>query len=341
MKITVKSLLITFLSLGISGCSNQVDKQVNSLERGNPLPIISLNKGIKAASYERSPILISRNFGQSWEPIEAGLPKDIQVSFMELKGQEIVLASDNRGVYISKENRSQWHWIGEGLPNPKINALYVSGETIYIGVYKNGIYQSLDAGISWEALHYNLPDLNVQSIYRAEDHLLVGTDAGIFRLRKEEIKWEPTNTHAQVLSIYEFDNKMIAGSSQGTMISHNKGKSWEWIRKKGAVHYTRNIGRRIVELQLNGDLIYSDDWGESWKEMSYEPRKGSYVYEIVKIDNYEIISNNYGIHRSATDGQSWELIFPTESLVFFDFLVVGSDIYGGTRSWDEYRKRNE
>ena len=132
---------------------------------------------------------------------------------------------------------------------------------------------------------------------------------------------------------------LVAGTSQGTMLSKNKGKHWKWIRKEGAVHYTHHIGKRVVELNLNGDVVYTDDWGENWTQTQYEPRRGSYVYEIIECGDYQLMSNNYGIHRSNDNGKTWEHIFKTESMAFFDLISIGDKIYGGTRVWDEYRKR--
>ena len=288
----------------------------------------------------RSPVMVSSDFGKTWEAASNNLPEDTQVSFLEKKGAEIVLASDNRGVFISQGNVSEWKPIGESLPNPKINALHISEEEIFVGVYEKGIYTTKNEGKSWESINYNLTNLAVQSIFKLQDKLFIGTDDGIFTLQPSENTWKPTDVKAQVLSIYEYEGRLIAGTSQGTLLSNDEGKSWEWIRKEGAVHYTHNVENRIVELLLTGELFFSDDWGNTWNAMHYEPTQGSYVYEIIGVNAFQLISNNYGIHQSADQGQSWELIFKTESMAFFDFLSVGDFVYGGTRSWDEYRKRN-
>ena len=43
---------------------------------------------------------------------------------------------------------------------------------------------------------------------------------------------------------------------------------------------------------------------------------------------------------SPDQGKTWQLIYPIETIGFFDFLVKDGVIYGGTRVWDEYRGRN-
>ena len=47
----------------------------------------------------RFPLLVSNDFGETWESATENLPADIQVSFLEPKGTEMVLASDNMGIY--------------------------------------------------------------------------------------------------------------------------------------------------------------------------------------------------------------------------------------------------
>ncbi|MEL6195381.1 MAG: hypothetical protein AAFR66_25215 [Bacteroidota bacterium] len=287
----------------------------------------------------RKPLLISSDFGRSWQNVSGNLPDDIQASFLELKGEEIVIATDNLGLWLSSENKTTWKEIGQGLPAKKINALYVSGEEIYVGVYREGIYRSSDEGQTWTSLNFDLPNLSVQVVHVYQNNIFVGTDLGIYQLNTEERYWEAAIIGPQVLSIYDYQDKLIAGTSQGSLLSSDGGKSWKWIRQEGSVHYTHNIDQRIYELMINGDLMYSDDWGESWSDTYYQPRQ-SYVYEIVQAGDHLVMSNNYGIHHSKNDGLSWELVYPTEEMAFFDFLVIGEQIYGGTRAWDEYRKRN-
>lgn len=331
--------IILFLILQTTGCTNQPNLKDIENVPSNQVTIPGLTAN-EIVVNNRSPLLLSRNYGKSWEDVSQGLPSEIQVSFIEKKENELVIATDNLGVFISTNNRTQWKQIGTNLPNQKINALHVVENIIFVGVYRKGIFKSDDEGITWNSINKNLPNLNVQTILQFEKELFVGTDKGIFKFAKTEKSWESTAITAQVLSIYEYDGILVVGTSQGTVISKDKGNNWNWIRKEGAVHYTHNIGKRVIELTLSGDIVYTDDWGQSWSEMEYEPRTGSYVYEIVKVGEYLIFSNNYGIHRSIDNGKNWELVFKTESMGFFDLMVMGNDVYGGTRIWDEYRKRN-
>lgn len=336
MKNYLQPIFVLLLLPIIFSCNSVVNKKEVPLPKTTNLSLlIDKNK-----AEGRSPLFMSKDFGVTWQAATNDLPSDLQVSFLESKGTEIVLASDNKGIFISQDRQSKWEQINHGLPNQKINALHISEGAIYAGIYQAGIYQTMDEGKSWGPLNYNLPNLRVQSILKLDKQLLVGTDEGVFILPNNSKTWITTNLTSQVLSIYAYDDKLVAGTSLGTAISSDNGITWEWIRKKGTVHYTHNIGKKIIELALNGDLVSSDDWGANWQNTQYQPRKGSYIYEIIEVGDYQLLSNNYGIHRSKDKGQNWELVYKTESMAFFDFLTIGDVVYGGTRKWDEYREKS-
>jgi photosystem II stability/assembly factor-like uncharacterized protein len=88
---------------------------------------------------------------------------------------------------------------------------------------------------------------------------------------------------------------------------------------------------------MSGDVFKSQDWGKSWSAITYSPRTQAYVYELIKAGNYLLMSNNYGIFRSANGGKNWNLIYKIEEQVFFDFIVFDNEIYAGTRLAKERR----
>lgn len=292
-----------------------------------------------AQAAPRSPLVISKDFGKTWEDVSQNLPLELEVSFLEWKGKKIVLASDNLGLFLSNEDRSEWTQIGAALPSSKINALHVAGDVIFAGAYRTGIFKSKDEGTTWQSLNYDLPNLSVQAIWQSKNQLWVGTDEGIFSLAANTTSWKGTSINAQTLSLYEESKTLVAGTSLGTAILKDGAGTWDWVREEGAVHYTHSIGNTIVELHLGGDVYFSDDWGENWSQWLYQPREKSYVYEVVKAGKYLLMSNNYGIHRSSDKGENWSLVYANEQMGFFDFLVDGDQVYGGTRNWDEYRSR--
>ncbi|MEO1449091.1 MAG: hypothetical protein AAFV07_06150 [Bacteroidota bacterium] len=183
-----------------------------------------------------------------------------------------------------------------------------------------------------------MPGLRVQSIFKGEA-LLAGTDMGIYQFDAVNQTWIPVLKGPQILSIEALADNLIAGTSQGTYRSVDAGQTWTAIHNEGAVHYTHVVEDQIAEFYLNGDLYLSSDDGETFIEISYGPREWSYIYEMVPIGDVLIMSNNYGVHQSLNNGQTWRLVYPVDSVVFFDFLVKDGVLYGGTRVWNEYRGR--
>ncbi|MEO1260204.1 MAG: hypothetical protein AAFZ15_15520 [Bacteroidota bacterium] len=326
------SVLILFMIAACNGKKEPANEVVNPAQK-HSVPV-------KNAEKEFSPLYRSFDYGLTWQSCGQGLPTGTQISFMEMLGNEMVLATDNEGVFISENNRSAWRSIGPELPNKKINGLHIADGKIYVTVFEAGIYYSSDKGQTWLSLNYDLSDLRLQTILKTTDRLLVGGDRGIYALKDGGINWKTIYEGPQVLSFNQQEKQIIAGTSQGVLRSADAGANWKWAHQKGAIHYTALRGDKIFAMYVFNELAVSNDWGLSWQEASYGPKERSYVYEVIKVGDYFIMSNNYGVHRSS-DGLHWNLIYPNEQMIFFDFLVLENVVYGGMRGWDEFRGRDE
>lgn len=326
-------LLISFLTF--SNCRTSPTSRASEVK--TPIPLsVNLPKEIK-----RSPIYTSMDFGKTWNPIGKNLPKKTQVTFMKILGNEMVIASDNEGVLLSSNNKMNWNFISKDLPNKKINALHIFENEILVGVYRKGVFSTKDQGKTWANLNFDLPNLSLQAIFKNENIFLVGGDEGIFKFDSKKNKWIEKFGGAQVLSFNFYNKKIVAGTSMGILLSEDDGESWSWVHQDGALHYTEIIDGKIYGMYVHGDFFISEDWGKKWYEVSYFPRQGSYIYDVAKLGNKLVLSNNYGIHQSSDGGMSWNLVYPTEEMGFFEFVVEGDILYGGTRSWGEYRKRKK
>ncbi|MEL7531204.1 MAG: hypothetical protein AAFN10_07860 [Bacteroidota bacterium] len=331
------SLATLILSVFIFNCSAQESNRSATAAQNAHLSQAFGKAALTATN--RSPLYVSADQGSTWEAVVSNLPDDTQVSFMEMMGAHMLIASDNRGLYLANQSFTHFEMISEALPSKKINALHLDGETIYVGVYQAGIYQSDDLGQSWQSLNYDLPNMRVQAIRVYEGALVVGTDVGIYQFDKKLSKWENLYADVQVLSLESLQGAWIAGTSRGTLKSTDQGKDWQWIHAIGAVHYTHIVDEQIVEFSLMEDVYLSPDLGQTWTKANISPKESSYVYEVIKSGQSLVLSNNYGIHRSTDGGKNWQLVHATEEMGFFDLYPRGKLIYGGTRVWDEFRGR--
>ncbi len=216
---------------------------------------------------------------------------------------------------------------------------HVSNHEIYVGLYRQGVYVSKTNGEDWLSLNEGLPNLSVQGILKVKDELIVATDIGIFKTQDGLKNWKGKFSGAQILSLNEFDGKIIAGTSSGILLSTDGGENWKYIHHEGSIHYTSIVDGKVFAMYISGDVFMSDNWGITWTNFSYTPRQQSYVYELTRVGNYLVMSNNYGVFRSIDYGENWEHIYKEERILFFDFIVFDNIIYGGTRAAMENRNK--
>ncbi len=293
------------------------------------------------AANSRSAIYYSTDFGITWSALHTGIPADARVVLMEPRGAQMLVATDHHGLFLSDEKRQEWKQIGSSLPDVKITVLHLADDEIYAGVYRQGIFVSKNNGENWIALNGDLANLSVRAILKSKGNLLVATDAGIFKSAIGQRNWKQVFSGCQIISLNQSGSKIVASGVLGVLLSADEGEHWNWIHQAGAAHNTTLINDKIIVMNISGDLFTSDDWGKSWHSENYFPREKSYVYETVKVGQYFVLSNNYGIHRSNDEGKTWENIYKTEELVFLDLIVFGNTIYGGTAEWGERRKKSK
>lgn len=333
------NILVSLIASGLLlGCSN------GPKEKATPLPAAgeahrAAIQTPKDTAFTRYAVYASSDKGATWVPVSKGLPEDVQASFFEKKGPEIVLATDNRGLYLSEQNRTTWKDIGRNLPVPKVTALHVSGDEIYVGLHGKGVYVSTDTGANWRPLNEGLPNLHVRALQKHGDALVAGTDIGIFKRQANATTWSQQFTGAQINSMNQLNGKLIAGTNKGVLLSADGGESWQPIHQQGAVHSTSVAGGKVFAQYISGDVYGSADGGATWTPAFYAPRKQSYVYDLTQVNNDYVMSNNYGVFRSPDAGNTWALVYLEERMLFLDFIVFGDTVYGGTRLANEYRNR--
>lgn len=286
---------------------------------------------IQPLEQKRFPMYTSLSGGKLWNDASSGLPKDLLVSFIDTFDQKLIIGTESKGLFISDASRTKWVTLSPSLSDKKINALHIAGDEIFIAIFREGIFNSKDGGKTWTSLNGDLKDVRIKAILKIGNAILVGADHGIYQSIAEQTKWKTVFQGNQVVSLNMYDGKITAGSTGGVLLSEDNGANWQWIHEMGAIHNTAILEGVIVAMYISNDLFVSEDWGNSWTLAEYAPKLGSYIYEAAQIYDHFIMSNNYGIHRSIDKGKTWELIYPTDEAIFFDFLVWDSIVYGGTR----------
>lgn len=282
-------------------------------------------------------LFFSNDSGTTWQAWQSNLPDSLHVSYLDAFGDRIIIATESQAMYISDAQGDNWEYIGTELPSQKINALSVRNFIIYASVYQEGVYRSVDAGKTWESLNDGLPNKRLLDVLKIEDRLIVGGDVGLFVKMDGEDEWIQTLEGEQVVSLQIDGHTLIAGCTGGVLLSQDLGESWEWIHRQGAIHNTAIFDSTVVAMYIDNGLFVSHDLGKTWITSTYSPRLSSYVYDASTMDSTMIMSNNYGIHQSFDRGETWHLSFPTEELLFFDFLIRKEGLFAGMRVRQEFR----
>lgn len=295
------------------------------------------SQSLPTSSPAAKSMFFSNDAGVTWQPWKSDLPDSLHVSFIEAFGERTVIATETDAMYISDASGDNWQHIGAKLPSHKINALSVSNFMIYAALYREGVYRSVDAGASWESLNDGLDNKRLMAVLKISDRLLVAGDDGIFVKMDGEDSWRQVFDGGQAVSLQYDDGVLVAGATTGVLISHDLGETWESIHRAGAIHNTAIFDSTVVAMYIDNGLFVSHDLGKTWITSTYSPRLSSYVYDVSFIDSTMIMSNNYGIHRSVDRGKTWRLTYPTEELLFFDFLIRQDKIFAGMRVRKEFR----
>jgi len=270
----------------------------------------------------------SKDFGQTWKAMSAGLPADLQTIAIEKVGHELVLATQNAGLFMTVNNKSSWKDISTGLATKKINTLYVNGDEIYIGLSHEGVTMWKLNSSYWSSYNSGMPNRNVRAIVKVADELVIGTDMGIFKSNNHIQSWTGKFVGEPAVSLVMSGDTLFGGTAKGVLMSLDSGEHWKYAHKGGSIHALTIQDKKLFALYNSGDVFVSDNWGKSWKEIEYSPRDQSYVHCLVQAGDHFLMSNNHGVFQSANGKKDWELIYPTEKYWFVDLVADDQVLYG-------------
>lgn len=278
----------------------------------------------------------SEDHGRTWLPMGDGLPEDLIVTQLATLGQQIVLASNNYGVFLSDPDRKSWQQLDtESLPSKHISSLYVDGGNIYVGVYKEGIYLSQNVGKSWMPLNHNLQYEIVKSILRNGKELWIGTDRGIFALSDGAETWRRVSNKPQMWGLAKAGDTVLAGSYEGIIASSDNGITWRLVNHRIKPSKLSIVEGKVVAMDMEEGLELSEDMGKTWKPIEAGVVHKNHVFEIVRAGSNLMRSQTDGIYLSQDWGKSWKDIY------HFSFSEPFGVMLSTGKQWNEVYSRPE
>jgi photosystem II stability/assembly factor-like uncharacterized protein len=168
-------------------------------------------------------ILRSTDGGRHWELSNFGLREFAVLALVvapRWERREVAFAATEGGLYRSPNGGRAWKRIGAG---PKgvtqclaVSHQFASDATVFAGTESNGLYKSTDGGQQWKRVRGAAKTIN--GLLRGPDGLWVGTNAGVAHLADGGQTWETIETRAPVLCLAKRDDKVYAGTSDGTLL---------------------------------------------------------------------------------------------------------------------------
>ena len=227
----------------------------------------------------------------------------------------------NKFIYEGTAGTHQWY---DGTPHPwefarvwHLEPSHADPDTVYAGVEDAAIFRTTDGGQSWQ----ELPAL---------------------RNHGSGPHWQPGAgglcLHTIILDPRDEQRIVIAISAAGAFRSDDRGASWKAInrglRSEGIPNPAAEVGHcvhhiarhqsrpNVLFMQKHWDVMRSDDFGESWKEVSgnlpsdfgfaidvhaHEPET-IYVVPIKSDSEHFPPEGKLRVYRSRRGGNEWEAL---------------------------------
>ena len=269
-----------------------------------------------------------------------------------LTSEKALYAVGSTGLYrlTTDNDRTEWSLINASLPlTPQSEPMAEWGETLYIAT-RTGLFASGDHGVTWSAIGPRPQGRAIALLitepneeHRSRDFqiemYLVLTD-GVFRSTDVGNTWHAFNdglTAPEIQDAVAIENILFLGTRQG--LYRLNSSLWE----KLSVAQAQSIGSLVVaenriylsagkrEKQESGSLFASDDFGESWIDItpsSQDLTMPSLTLRFAKLVavGETVLALGADVLRSTDAGNTWEYLgFDEHTLTLDTDPVVALD----------------
>jgi hypothetical protein len=168
--------------------------------------------------------------GTSWTAVDSGLPANIGVWSLAVRGSNLVAGTNGDGIFLSTNNGASW--TAAGLTNRTFGSLAVSDSNIFATVSDGGVYRSTNNGVSWTAVNSGgLPFDRFWRLAASGNNIFAGGIWGVYRSSNNGATWNlvdsglPANTSVWAFAVS--GSNIFAGTdSDGVFLSTDSGISW-------------------------------------------------------------------------------------------------------------------
>lgn len=260
---------------------------------------------------DRARIYISTDKGRSWEPADAGFPRNATVNDFGVFGNDLFAGTDADGVFVSHDGGRNWNRTILGLPeNAKINAVASTHQAIVVGTGRDGVFASVDAGRTWRPANNGLTSLQIRRLAVYEGRVFAGTNGGLFVSEDQGSSWRHLTGTGQINGITILEGNIYAADLQGVILSKDRGRTWRRILATGVPHNLSNDCASVFAMLYNDGVKKTTDGGATWKsaQSGLPSDLSQYTFQILHVGGVLFAGQWSGIYTSIDRGASWSLV---------------------------------
>jgi len=276
-------------------------------------------------------IIVSSDFGTSWEPAGGGIPGFPAQVAAAGGGSHTTLFAYGSGIGLraSDDNGVSWRGADPKLSGSTVNVLVSDpgGERLFAAAGNvcvsytagpPGVWSEAGPGITGGPIRSISIDPSIPGL------LYATTSAGVFLSTDNGGGWQPASRSLQISPFLceahpAIDTRMFMAGDQGIYVSTDRGRTWNQSRPLGnrwAVHsltFVPSNAGTIIGATSNGGVILSRDGGFNWEQARYGipgERVDLVTLDDTDPDTYYAYLPGGECYRSLNKGLEWNRYSP-------------------------------
>ena len=231
---------------------------------------LTVNGTILLAGTDQMGVFITKNYGDSWAPVNSGLTKKSILSLSA--GGTDIFAGTTGGAFRTASTDVSWSWtaMNPTSMNKCIQSLAVNGTNLFAGT-TNGLFLTTNNGTSWSSASTGMTDTMIFSLMANGKNLFAGTNNGVYLSTDNGVNWARANAGLNNMIVYSLagiGKNIFAGTYyNGVFVSTDNGAIWRLASSGLRANYVNSLvtsDQKLFAGTYNG-VYASVDYGQSWK----------------------------------------------------------------------------